>query len=84
MNRTIEDSRKFDVVCMSFGKEQEKGIEVIGAGEKDSFLEQTMEIKAESCNAKEMNFSKEQIEQLIENRKARKTTRALERTASQR
>ena len=49
MNRTIEDSKQFDVVCMSFGKEKQKGIEVVEAGEKDSFILQTMEIKAENC-----------------------------------
>lgn len=48
MNRTIEDSKQFDVVCMSFGKEKQKEINVVESGEKDSFLEQTMDIKAEN------------------------------------
>ena len=49
MNRTIEDSKGFDIVCMSFGKEPEREIEVVEAGEKDSFLKETMEIKTGNC-----------------------------------
>lgn len=44
MNQTTADSEKIDVVCMSFGKEPQKGLEVVEAGEKDSFLLETMEI----------------------------------------
>ena len=87
MNRTTEDSKKeFDIVCMSFGKEKEKGIEVVEAGEKDSFLNEIMEIKAGNCTALDMKFSKEQMAQLRKNREARKTAKALARlkTATQR
>ena len=77
MNRTIEDSQEYDVVCMSFGKEKQKGINVEQAGQKDSFLSETMEIKAQSCTANDMKFSKEQMEILNANRKARKTVKAL-------
>lgn len=51
MNRTTADSKaeEFDIVCMSFGKEPQKGIEVVEAGQKDSFLKETMEIKAGNC-----------------------------------
>ena len=39
MNRTIEDSKGFDIVCMSFGKEPEREIEVVEAGEKDTRID---------------------------------------------
>lgn len=77
MNRTIEDSRNYDVVCMSFGKEKERGIEVIQAGEKDSFLEQTMEIPAMTCNINDMKLSREQQKQVMENREKRVTRKAI-------
>lgn len=85
MNQTTADSQKdYDVICMSFGKQLEKGIEVVEAGEKDSFLKETMEFKAVNCDVKDMGFSKEQIEILQENRKARKTEKSLKRTENQR
>lgn len=61
MNRTIEDSKGFDIVCMSFGKEQEKGIKLVKAGKKDSFIEaDSMEIKAGDCELLENgNLEKE-------------------------
>ena len=77
MNQTIADSKGFDIVCMSFGKERERGIEVVGAGKKDSFLTETMEIKAENCTARDMKFTKAQMEALMANRKARKTAKAI-------
>ena len=41
MNRTIEGSKGCDIICMSFGKEKErgKGIKVVKAGKKDTFIE---------------------------------------------
>ena len=87
MNRTIEDSKKgFDVVCMSFGKEKQKGIEVVEADKKDSFILDSMVIKVGDCKVEDMKFSKEEMAQLVSNRKARKTIKALARmkTASQR
>ena len=87
MSRTIEDSKKgFDVVCMSFGKERERGIEVVEADKKDSFIIESMEIKTGNCSLDDMKFSKEQIVQLIASRKVRKTINALARMkrASQR
>ena len=83
MNHTIEDSKKFDVVCMSFGKEKGKGIEVVEADKKDSFIIESMEIKVGNCNAKDI-LTKEQISQLIENRKERKTVKSLAKVSSQR
>ena len=77
MNQTIADSRNYDVVCMSFGKEKGKEIEVVEAGEKDSFLKETIEIKAGTCTASDMNFTKAQMETLRANRKLRKTARAI-------
>jgi len=86
MNRTIEDSKEFDIVCMSFGKEKERGIEVVEAGQKDSFLLETMEIKTTKATLNDMKFSKEQQELLRKNRDARRTIKALARikSASQR
>lgn len=79
MNRTIEDSQNFDIVCISFGKEKEKGIEVKSKGQKDSFLTDTMEISATNCNAQDMKFSREQIETLKANRETRKTEKSIKR-----
>lgn len=73
MSQTSGDSKSYDVVCISFGKENEKGIQVTEANKKDSFLEQTMEIQAVTCSMDEMNFSREQKQKILENRKARKT-----------
>lgn len=85
MNQTTADSQKdYDVICMSFGKPLEKGIEVVEAGEKDSFLKETMEIKTVNCDVRDMGFSKEQMETLLQNRKARRTEKSLKRTESQR
>lgn len=80
MNRTIEDSKGYDVVCMSFGKEKEKGIDVVEAGKKDSFLIETMEIKLTNCTAQDMRFSKEQMGILQSYRNGRKTRKALEQS----
>lgn len=77
MSQTSGDSKSYDVVCMSFGKENERGIEVVEANKKDSFLEQTMEIQAIACSMDEMNLSKEQKQKVLENRKARKTKSTL-------
>ena len=84
MNRTIEDSREFDVVCMSFGKEQEKEIEVVEADKKDSFIVESMEIKVGDCTLDEMKFSRNQVKALMESRAARKTRKAIEKLESQR
>lgn len=83
MSLTIEDSKKFDIVCMSFGKEKGKEIEVVEADKKDSFIIESMEIKVGNCNAKDI-LAADQISQLRENRKERKTAKALARLASQR
>ena len=79
MNRTIEDSKNYDVVCMSFGKEKQRGIEVIKAGKKDSFLEQTMDIEAKSCSMDSLKLSNEQKQQVKKNRETRITENALRR-----
>lgn len=83
MNQTIADSQKFDIVCMSFGKEIEKGIQVENSGHKSNLFE-AMEIKVGKCTLKDMNFSKEQIETLKDMRATRKTRKALEKTETQR
>lgn len=77
MSQTSGDSKNYDIVCISFVKENERGIKVTEANRKDSFLEQTMEIKAVTCSMDEMNFSREQKQKILENRKARKTKSAL-------
>ena len=82
MNQPTADSQKFDIVCMSFGENIEKGIEVKSSGEKDSLFE-TMEIKAGDCKAKDI-LSEEQIETLKAYRKARRTVKSLIKKESQR
>lgn len=79
MNRTIEDSKNYDVVCISFGKEKQKGIKVEKAGKKDSFLEQTMEISAQKCSIDDIKLTQAQIEQVKNNRKVRMTESAIRR-----
>lgn len=77
MSQTSGDSKNYDVVCISFGKENEKGIQVTEANKKDSFLEQTMEIQAVPCDLGEVvNF--ENYKKIAENNQKRLTAHALE------
>ena len=77
MSQTSGDSKNYDVVCISFGKENEKGIKITEANKKDSFLEQTMEIKAVTCKLAEV-ISFENYKEIIEKNKCRLTEHALE------
>ena len=49
MSRTIEDSKKYDIVIdfLSYKKEEERGLTVDVYGAKDSELLETMEVKVE-------------------------------------
>lgn len=76
MSQTSGDSKNYDVVCMSFGKENERGIEVVEANKKDSFLEQTMEIQAVARELAEV-VSFEKYKEIIEKNKCRLTEYAL-------
>lgn len=77
MSQTSGDSKNYDVVCISFGKENEKGIQVTEANKKDSFLEQTMEIPVGTCELAEV-VSFEDYKKIRENNKCRLTKHASE------
>ena len=80
MNHTIEGSEGYVIDFIAFGKPLEKGIDVKESGEKDSFILDAMEIKVGNCRASDMGLSKSQIEQLMKNRKSRKTARTVSKT----
>lgn len=68
MNRTIADSKGYDVVCMSFGKELEKGIKVVKAGKKDTFIEaESKELKTGKSKLYENNKLEEETGNIIVN-----------------
>lgn len=69
MSRTIEDSKNFDVVCMSFGKEKQKGIKVVKAGKKDCFKEATesKDLKTENSKLYKNNNLEEEEGNVIVN-----------------
>lgn len=48
MSRTNGDSQ-LEIVCVSFNKENERGIEVASAGREDNIFENKMEIPVESA-----------------------------------
>ena len=49
MKPTTEGSSaiNFDMVCMSFGKEKERGLKVVQGASKNSIFDEEMEIRAE-------------------------------------
>lgn len=70
----------FDIVCMSFGKENERGLKVIQGASKNSIFNEEMLIKAEDGKLMENNtlktengniikFKEKAFEKLKENRK---------------
>lgn len=71
MNRTIEDSKKgYDIVCMSYSKEKQrgKGIKVVKAGKKDSFIEaDSKELKTKNSELFENNKLEEETGNIIVN-----------------
>ena len=89
MNRTTEDSRKLQTLVGGETIPQEDGkIEMPPENSKNveeilNYIIAGMfqDIKTGNCTAQDMNFSKEQMEQLKENRKERKTQKALQRRA---
>lgn len=82
MKPTTEGSRavNFDMVCMSFGKEQERGLKVVQGAAKNSIFNEDMELKAEdgilrendtieSASGKIVEFKKGTYKKVKQNRK---------------
>lgn len=57
MKPTTEGSNtiNFDMVCMSFGKEKERGLKVVQGATKNSIFNEEVEIKAEDSKMREDN-----------------------------
>lgn len=84
MKPTTEGSiANFDIVCMSFGKEKERGLKVVQGASKNSIFDEEMTIKVEngvlrknntlqSENGNVIKFEEKAFEKLQENRKERK------------
>lgn len=77
-------SRNFDIVCMSFEKENERGLKVVQGAEKNSLFNEEMIIKAEdgqlrsnntleSANGSIIKFANNAFETIKQNTKSRKT-----------
>lgn len=60
MKPTTEGSSaiNFDMVCMSFGKEKERGLKVVQGASKNSIFDEEMEIRAEISEIREDNTVK--------------------------
>ena len=92
MNLATEGSNaiNFDIVCLSFGKDKERGLKVVQGASKNSVFDEKMEIKAEkgelrdndtlqSENGKIVEFKNGSFATLKENRLGRKTAKQIER-----
>lgn len=88
MKPTTEGSNaiNFDMVCMSFSKENERGLKVVQGATKNSIFDEEMLIKAEdgklmenntlkSANGNIISFEEKAFEKVKENNKERKTSR---------
>lgn len=86
MKPTTEGSNaiNFDIVCMSFGKEKERGLKLVQGAEKNSLFNEEMIIKAENselrkdnklqlANGEIINFEEKAFVTIKQNRKDRKT-----------
>lgn len=86
MKPTTEGSSamNFDILCMSFGKENERGLKVVQGASKNSIFDEEMVIKAENGTLRENNtlesangniikFEEKAFEKLKENKTERKT-----------
>lgn len=86
MKPTTEGSNaiNFDILCMSFGKENERGLKVLQGASKNSIFDEEMVIKAESGSLRANNtletatgniisFNDKAFEIVKENFKSRKT-----------
>lgn len=83
MKPTTEGSIvNFDIVCMSFGKENKRGLKVVEGAEKNSLFNEDMIIKTEDGELKENNtlqlengniikFEERAFAKLQENRKSK-------------
>lgn len=82
MKPTTEGSKvdNFDMVCMSFGKEQERGLKVVQGAAKNSIFNEDMELRAEDgqlnendtielSNGKIIEFKKGAYKRIKQNRK---------------
>lgn len=82
MKPTTEGSNaiNFDMVCMSYGKENERGLKVVEGATKNSIFNEEMEIKAEDSEMRKdstiqtasgriITFEENAFEKLKENRK---------------
>ena len=92
MNLATEGSStiNFDIVCLSFGKDKERGLKVVQGASKNSIFDEKMELKAErgtlrendtlqSANGKIIEFKKGSFETLKESRNGRKIAKQIER-----
>ena len=86
MKPTTEGSSaiNFDILCMSFGKENERGLKVVQGASKNSIFDEEMVIKAENGTLRENNtlesangniikFEEKAFEKLKENKIGRET-----------
>ena len=86
MKPTTEGSNaiNFDILCMSFGKENERGLKVVQGASKNSIFDEEMVIKAENGTLRENNtletetgniisFDAKAFGKVKENLKSRKT-----------
>lgn len=82
MKPTTEGSKvdNFDMVCMSFGKEQERGLKVVQGAAKNSIFNEDMELRTEDgqlnendtielANGKIIEFKKGAYKRIKQNRK---------------
>jgi len=88
MRPAIEGSNAIDLLCLSFVKENEKGLTVVpgGAASKESNILENIEIKVENSelrsnntlqteNGKIIKFDDKAFEKVKENKENRKTQR---------
>ena len=80
----------FDIVCLSFGKDKEKGLKVVQGASKNSIFDEKMDIRAERSSLREndtleldngniIEFKKGAFAKLQENRNCRKIAKQIER-----
>ena len=91
MKPTTEGSSaiNFDIVCLSFGKDKQRGLKVIQGASKNSVFDEKMDLRVErgalnendtlqSENGKVIYFKKGSFATLKENRNGRKIAKQIE------
>lgn len=86
MKPTTEGSSviNFDILCISFGKDKDRGLKVVQGASKNLIFDEEMSIKAEDCTLRKNNtletvsgniitLNDKAFETVQENRKTRKT-----------